>query len=203
MYFAEKIKYNYMKHILISIFILLISLKGFSEDKPELFRGGMFLHAGFISNNNTNTPVKGFTTGIGGKITFRTGKHLRLGTEGYVSNYEYPDSDGFYKIGWGGLLAEYQFLNSNFTPVLGVTIGGGKITDLYPLSGDFKDNIEDSAIYKVYGTMIVAPHISFEYKITHNINAVTKLDYVLYPGIDYPDFVAKGPRLYIGILFCR
>ena len=101
------------------------------------------------------------------------------------------------------MLAEYQFINGNITPVLGLTIGGVKITDLYPLSGDFKDNNEDLAIYKVYGTMVITPHVSFEYKITHNINAVAKLDYVFFPGIDYPDFVAKGPRLYIGILFSR
>lgn len=191
-----------MKYLLIPVFLLLFCFKGYSEYKPELFKGGMFLHTGYVSNN-AEPSVKGLVTGIGGKIAFRTGEHLRIGTEGYVSNYKYSDSNGFYKLGWGGLLAEYQFINGNYTPVLGITIGGGKVTDLYPLSGDFKDNSEDIAIYKVYGTMVIAPHISFEYKITHNINVVAKLDYVLYPGIDYPDFVAKGPRLYVGILFSR
>ncbi len=192
-----------MKRTLITVIVLLLAFHGFSGEKIELFKGGMFLHAGYISNTNANPHIDGLCTGIGGKISFRTGNHFRFGTEGYVSTYEYKDSEGFYKLGWGGLLAEYQFLNKKYTPVVGVTFGGGKITDLYPLLGDFKDNVGDIAIYKVFGTMVIAPHVSFEYKITHNINFVVKADYLLYPGLDYPDFVAKGPRLYVGILFSR
>jgi len=192
-----------MRFILTSIFILFLVVNGFTQGKREHFKGGMMLHAGYMTNQLNNPEIKGLCTGIGGKIVFPVLKHLRLGTEGYVSNYNYPNSEGFYKLGWGGLLGEYQFWNKRFTPVIGVTVGGGKIRDLYPLAGDYSDNMIDAAIYKVYSTLVIAPHISFEYKVTDHLNLACKIDYLLFPGIDYPEYVARGPRMYIGVLFSR
>jgi len=182
---------------------MLLFSSSFAQERGEHFRGGMMLHAGLIGNQLENPEIKGVCTGIGGKIVFPVMKHLRIGTEGYVSNYKYSQSEGFYKLGWGGLLAEYQFLNKRLTPVAGVTIGGGKIRDLYPLTGNFTDNSADAAIYKVYSTIIIAPQVSLEYKLTSHINLACKVDYLLYPEIDYADYIARGPRLYVGILFSR
>jgi hypothetical protein len=100
-------------------------------------------------------------------------------------------------------LGEYQFWNKRFTPVIGVTVGGGKIRDVYPVNSNIGDNNSDEVIFKVYSSLIVAPHISFEYKLTEHINLVTKADYLFYPNIDNPNFVAKGPRIYLGVLFSR
>jgi len=192
-----------MRLILTSILILIFISNGFAQGKREHFKGGMMLHAGYLTNQLNNPEINGLCTGIGGKIVFPVMKHLRVGTEGYVSNYNYTDSEGFFKLGWGGLLGEYQFWNKRFTPVIGVTVGGGKIRDLYPLSGDYTDNMIDAAIYKVYSTLVIAPQISFEYKVTDHINLACKVDYLLFPGIDYPEYVARGPRMYVGVLFSR
>ncbi|MBN2806423.1 MAG: hypothetical protein JXR22_07170 [Prolixibacteraceae bacterium] len=191
-----------MKCILLAI-VILIGLMGRAQEHREMFRGGMFLHSGFVQNQLYFPAVKGMVSGIGGKITFRTGAHLRLGTEGYVSNYGYGDNEGQYKLGWGGLLAEYQMNENKIAPIFGITFGGGKIHDLYVTAGEFHDNLSDEAIYKVYASFIVAPHFSLEMRLSDHINLVGKVDYVFYPGINYSSFVAKGPRIYFGVLFMR
>jgi len=192
-----------MRLFLTSTFIFLFTIAGFSQQTKEHFRGGMLLHAGYIENNSDATKIKGNCTGIGGKIVFPVAGELRLGTEGYVSNFNYKNNDGFYKLGWGGLLIEYKLSNKRLMPVAGVTIGGGKVRDLFPVSGDFQNNFPDVAIYKVYSTMIIAPQLSLEYSLTSHVNLVGKVDYLFYPGIDYPNYISKGPRVYVGFLFSR
>jgi hypothetical protein len=192
-----------MRFILTSIFIFSLLVNGFAQEKREHFKGGMMLHTGYLTNHLNSSQIDGLCSGIGGKIVFPVMKHLRFGTEGYVSNYNYANSNGFYKLGWGGLVGEYQFWNKRFTPVIGVTVGGGKIRDVYPVNATISDNISDEVIFKVYSSLIVAPHISFEYKLTEHINLVTKADYLFYPGFDNPDYVAKGTRVYFGVLFSR
>ena len=191
-----------MKRLLLPIFILITFISS-AQTHRELFRGGMFLHTGYIQNKLDYLSVDGIVSGIGGKITFRAGEHLRLGTEGYVSNFVYGDNEGQYKLGWGGLLAEYQFNDKRIAPVFGLTFGGGKVHDLYMLSGDFSDNTSDDAIYKVYASLIVTPHFSLEIRMSDHINLVTKVDYVFYPGIEQTAYIAKGPRIYFGVLFMR
>ncbi|MFA9392833.1 MAG: hypothetical protein ACERKD_23700 [Prolixibacteraceae bacterium] len=191
-----------MKVLLILPFLFAF-LYSPAQRQHELFRGGMLLHTGFVKNQQEFPAIDGLVSGIGGKITFRTGPHIRIGTEGYVSNFGYKGNDGQFKLGWGGLLTEYQFNDNRLVPVVGVTFGGGKVHDLYLLSGDFQDNTKDEAIYKVYSSFIVTPHFSLEMRMSDHINLVGKVDYVFYPGIDYSSYVAKGPRVYFGVLFMR
>lgn len=192
-----------MRIVLVSTFILCLTLTGFSQEKRELFRGGMFPHIGYLYNDDGQAKINGFCSGIGGKLVFPITDHIRVGTEGYVTSYNYKNNDGFYKLGWGGLLLEYQFEKRKLMPVVGITIGGGGIKDLYPISGDFTDNNPDVAIYKKYSSLVLAPQISLEYRLTAHINLATKIDYLLYPGNDFPMSLAKGPRLYLGVLFSR
>jgi hypothetical protein len=192
-----------MKILLTITFIFLFLASGFAQEKKEHFRGGMLLHAGYLSNDAGQTKINGLCTGIGGKMVFPVWKGVRIGAEGYVSNYTYNESNGFFKLGWGGLLVEYQLLNKRLTPVAGVSFGGGKISDLFPVSGNYTDNEPDAAIFKVYSSFIIDPQISVEYSLTTHMNLVVKIDYLFYPGIDYPLFVAIGPRFSIGFLFSR
>jgi hypothetical protein len=192
-----------MRIVLVSTLILLFVVNGYSQERKEHFRGGMLLHAGYLSNSAGQAEIDGLCTGIGGKMVFPVWKGIRIGAEGYVSNYNYKESTGFHKMGWGGVLAEYQFSNKKLTPVIGVSFGGGKIRDLYPVSGSYVDNDPDVGIYKVYPSLIIAPQFSVEYSVSSHMNLVAKADYLLFPGNDYPDFVAKGPRLFVGFLFSR
>lgn len=185
------------------IILTLITISSCFAQQKEHFRGGMLLHTGYLSNNNKVTPIDGLCQGIGGKMVFPLYSGIRIGAEGYVSNYSYKQSTGFFKLGWGGMLLEYQFSQKRLRPVAGLSIGGGKIRDLYPLLGNYDDNDPDVAIYKIYSSMILAPQISIEYSITQHINLVGKIDYLLYPGCEYADFIPSGTRFYVGFLFSR
>lgn len=175
----------------------------FSQKEIELFRGGMFLHSGYVKNNLSKAKVDGALFGIGGKLSFRIGNHFRLGTEGYVSNYNYPNNKGKYKIGWGGILTEYQFTNKKLSPVIGLNWGAGSTHDLFTLSGNFTDNNSDNAIYKVYSNFVISPNLSLEYKLNSHMCLATKIDYNLYPFNEYKNYTANGLRFYIGILFIK
>ena len=200
-YFRTKLKI--MRYFLFFTLFFLIFKNGFAQENKEHFRGGMMLHTGYISNSSGPTKIDGLCSGIGGKIVFPVTKHFRIGCEGYVSNYTYPDNDGFYKLGWGGALVEYQLPYKRFIPVIGITVGGGRVRDSFPLSGNYTDNEPDNIIYKDYSKMIIAPQISLEYSLTSHINIAAKIDYLLYPGIDYLTYIPKGPRFYAGFLFSR
>lgn len=192
-----------MRYSILLITILLFSINSFAQQKREHFRGGMFPHIGFLFNQTTDTKISGFCSGIGGKLVFPVTNNLRIGTEGYVTSYNYKQNEGFYKIGWGGLLVEYEIVKKKLMPVVGLTIGGGGVNDLYPVAGDFTDNTPDIAVFKKYSSMVLAPQISLEYSITSHINLATKVDYLLYPGNSYPSYIANGPRFYLGVLFSR
>ena len=189
--------------IFVTVCLVLLTFVSIAQPSRELFRGGMFLHTGYVQNQLDFPEVKGLVNGIGGKITFRTGDHIRFGTEGYVSNFGYGENEGQYKLGWGGLLGEYQFNDNRIAPVFGVTFGGGKVHDLYVLDGNLTDNSADEAIYKVYSSFIVTPHFSLEMRMSDHINLVGKVDYLFYPGINHSDYISKGPRFYFGVLFMR
>ncbi len=161
------------------------------------------LHTGYQVNKATGNPVNGLVTGIGGKLVFRLGDHFRLGTEGYVSSHNYPSNEGQYRLGWGGLLAEYQFTDTRLIPVAGLAFGGGSVHDLFLLGGNFTDQEADPALYRVFSTFLLVPELSLEYRLTDHINLALKFDYIIYPGSAYSDFLASGPRMYIGVLFAR
>jgi len=71
----------------------------------------MLLHTGYVQNQLDFPEVWGILTGIGGKITFRTGEYIRLGTEGYVSNYGYGSNEGQYNTFFtvSGSLTSFEF----------------------------------------------------------------------------------------------
>jgi len=185
------------------LFLLIGSYTVNAQEKQHLFSGGMFLHAGYISNSRLIYPSEGLCNGIGGKLVFHLGSHFRLGTEGYATNMPYRSNDGIYKMGWGGIVGEYQYTIGRIIPVVGLTLGGGEVKDLYFINGSIEDNIPDEAMYKVYSVFLAAPAISLEYVLRDNLKLVCKADYIINMVGDVRNDYAGGPRLYFGVLFRR
>jgi hypothetical protein len=74
----------------------------------------------------TATPKYKVLCWYGGKIVFPVSNHLRLGTEGYVTSYNYKNNEGFYK--WVGVVCySNMFQKYHVDAVLGVAVGGGGI----------------------------------------------------------------------------
>lgn len=193
-----------MKYIILLtgwLFFVVLGVRAQDTEKPVLFTGGMYLHTGYLQTNRTAQTINGLCSGIGGQMVFHLSKHFRLGTEGYASNYSYSANPGFYKLGWGGLLAGFQTGSRRIKPMLSLTVGGGKVRDLYLVSGGVDDNLPDQAVYRVYSTMLAVPALSLHYALTRKINLAFKIDYALPVFFDEPENYAFGPRFYIGFLF--
>lgn len=176
------------------------------------FSGGMMLHTGYVSSREftitgsspQSVKAEGMPTGIGGAIRFSFGDHLRLGTEGYVSNLTYGDYDNSrISLGWGGLLADVIFEGKKISPYLGVTLGGGRLRNITisaPTPLDFIPEKEVS--FRSYSMFVVTPYVGAEYSVTSKLKISVKLDYIFNLSASQPDFI-HGPRIYIGFIFDR
>lgn len=174
------------------------------------FVGGMFIHTGYAyggsflpEGSSASIPIEGLIWGIGGKVAIAFGNHWRFGTEGYVTNVIYGDNRE-YTIGWGGLLADYQWHIDRWHPFVGMTIGGGGATNLCAIEKPLNDNTPQQTVWRHYGMFILNPFVGVEYQLTSKIRLATKLDWMLAPTVmkKGSDF-STGPRFYIGILFCK
>ena len=201
--------------------LYILTLNMFASDMtPERkfaykgFSGGMMLHTGYVSSGEftitgQNFPartiqVEGMPTGIGGAMRFHFGNHLRVGTEGYVSNLTYGEYENSrISVGWGGILADLFFEGEKFSPYFGVTVGGGRVRNTTIFSPTPEDFIMDEKVsYRSYSIFSVAPFVGVEYKLTPKMRLALKLDYLINASDYRPDFV-RGPRIYIGFIFDR
>ncbi len=165
------------------------------------FSGGMMLHAGYLfDTGHSDYSASGFTKGIGGAVKIHLWKHLRVGTEGYVSTMNLKN-DGYIRTFWSGLLLEGWGQYRKVAPYGGLTIGGGSQTDFHLLEGSSGDWIpEGNAVFHKGGFFALDPYIGIEIRVTSRFRLSFKLDWLLAirnGSLSRPN----GPRLYLGFLF--
>ncbi len=212
---------KFIKRILLTLlmfshFTLLVSAS--ERDKSAFaysgFSGGMMLHTGYVTAGNVNfigsggesstVNMSGMPYGIGGAIKVGFGKYLRIGSEGYVSTLNYADNHSYESIGWGGILADGVLPLGNFMPFAGVTVGGGGVKNITVLENTMDDYILDdrTTSYRNYSFFALDPFIGIEYALTGRIHLVLKADYLMNLSAPQDDFV-RGPRVYVGFMFCH
>jgi hypothetical protein len=200
----------------------LLSLAVFAQEKPKSklaysgFSGGMMVHTGFVQSgefslkNDDGTLAKtmrfsGAAFGIGGQARVHLGKHLRVGTEGYVSDYFY-ENKSYTSLGWGGLLADCAWEIKRFTLFAGGTFGGGAQKNLTilkkPADGYEGFDLDDKISYRKYSFLCAVPFAGAEFALTKKIHLVLKVDYIFNISNPQPDF-NTGTRIYFGFSFCR
>lgn len=169
-------------------------------------------HTGYVSAGTITTTdggaaasykMSGMPTGIGGAVKFNFGKHLRIGSEGYVSTLRYGVKGSYGSVGWGGVLADCIWSGGRFAPFAGATVGGGRVRNLtlaQPPADDFE--VEAGASFRSYPVMIVAPFAGVEYAATKSMRLVVKVDWMLCVSNCKPDY-PSGPRIYFGFAFSR
>ncbi len=203
-----------IKKIYITIILILFTLTAKAEGKGKMayrgFLGGMMVHSGYVCSDavNISSPsgaqsvkAEGAPFGIGGAIRFLFGKHLRVGSEGYVSTLTYGEHKSKSKVGWGGLLADSAWRMGRFNLFVGGTIGGGAATNTAILSEIKADYIaEDFISYRKYGFFCLTPFMGAEFRVNKKVNLVLKADYLINLTNHQDDFVS-GPRLYFGVMF--
>ena len=176
------------------------------------FSGGMAVHAGWVGGGSVRltTPagrplplqaVRGIPFGMGGNLRCHFGKHLRVGMEGYGTYLNYGNAGSRLSIGWGGLLADWQWHAGRLHPFAGVTAGGGVVrnaTFMQPAANDFVT--EEEVSFRKYGFTALAPFVGTEVELTGRIRLVFKVDWLMSAGRPQPDF-PQGSRVYAGFVF--
>ncbi len=188
------------KFIIIFLFFLILTHK--LEAKIR-YQGGMLIHSGYLSVEHPENKQNGLCYGFGGQLVFLISEHIRAGAEGYTSYFHYPQDNGIFRLGWGGILFGYQFSNKKIRPGLNFTFGGGGVNDMQFIEVDASDYEADRIIYRRFAVMIFAPAISAEYTLKSKFTAVVKIDYLVPLAGSKTSNLTAGPRLYIGLLFSR
>ncbi|MDD3405244.1 MAG: hypothetical protein PHH23_03135 [Paludibacteraceae bacterium] len=204
------------------IIFLFCTVTSYAQDSVKTSKmafsgcsGGMMLHTGYVQSRditfyNTDGSVhetlqmKGAPFGIGGAIRAHFGKHLRVGSEGYVSTLVYGKYKSYSSIGWGGLLVDCAWPLQRWTPFIGGTIGGGSVKNVTLLDETPQDFVieQQSTSYRKYAFMALNPFVGVEYALTAKIHFVFKMDYLL-NLTDWQDDYVNGVRFFVGVMFCH
>ena len=197
-----------MKRILLITFIFL-SLNVFSQKETKIFNGydgGMMIHVGYVSKDIKPVDFKadGVTKGIGGAIRFHFGNHYRIGTEGYVSTLSLKKDlakGSYIKTFWAGLTNDFYWQLGKFMPYVGLSLGGGTLTDCFIFEGDNHDwNPESKVIINKSAFVAIDPYIGCDYSLTDALHLTFKIDYL--SGFNKSElYLPTGPRFYIGAIF--
>lgn len=197
-----------MKRLLFAI-LFFVSLNVFSQNDEKIFNGydgGMMLHAGYVTKNVAPVDVKaeGMTKGIGGAIRFHFGNHYRIGTEGYVSTLSLKKSlvEGSYmKTFWAGLINDFYWEFGKLMPYIGLSVGGGTLTDCLIFEGGSHDwEAESKVIINKTAFVAIDPYIGCDFCLTKALHLTFKMDYL--SGFNKSElYLPTGPRFYVGAIF--
>lgn len=180
------------------------------------FSGGMMIHTGYLRSKhfslyNTDgttletVSIKGMPFGIGGALRFDFGtekNRLRVGSEGYTSSIKYYSTNSYEKIGWGGILIDYQYNGNKYVfPFVGATLGGGNVKNHTYLENTDEDFIiEDSSSFRNYSFFCITPFVGMEIAVSKKMRLILKGDFLINVSNRQNDF-AQGARIYVGMVF--
>lgn len=203
---------------LCTVITLVVAAQSHGKFAYAGFSGGMMVHTGWIGGgtivltdgvNTFGSDISGAPTGIGGAARIHLGKHLRIGSEGYVSTLNYGTGRGAGKnqsharIGWGGVLADCLWRFGKWAPYVGCTVGGGGFRNLTLQNPTPLDTVtEQNASFRKYTFMTAVPFAGMEYAMTDKVRLNMKADWMFNLTNRQSDFVT-GLRLYVGFSFYR
>lgn len=206
-------------------------------DQPKIltgYSGGMSLHLGYAFASTPaemfrnwslegkdfiqSLPKDGVTIGLGGQLRLHLFDHMHVGGEGYVSTMPLAGESSI-RTGWGGGFVDGYVTAGRIRPLLGLGMGGGKVSRLFvPTSLDdiihIKDNIAANASFTKTSFFYINPYVGLEILLgpTKSKSLYLKLDYLLPFGSEKGDvadahkawsnfITPSGPRLYVGVMF--
>ena len=182
-----------------------MTLPGLKAQEAKIvngFDGGMMLHTGYISGNigQLGHTASGMPLGIGGVARVHLREHWRIGIEGYVSVLRQLGNGSYLKYGWGGVLGDFYWRINRFIPYAGLTIGGGKETNLL-IMGEKRGIWEpvENTYYNKQGFFALDPFLGCDFVVSESFHLTIKTDWLNCINKAYK--IPSGPRLYIGFIF--
>ena len=184
---------------------------GFSKNPAELFANNTLFNQEFWGT----LPSDGVMIGLGGALRLHLLDHIHVGGEGGVSTMPLGKSGSNVRSGYGGGLIDFYTTFGRFSPMIGMTIGGGSMSRLYV--GINESSTPDSTIYNASSTkssfFLLDPYIGFEVASNSDrVHLIVRIDYMLPFGttkgisagetFKWSNFITpSGPRLYVGVMF--
>lgn len=212
-----------MRKILLFVLLVIIHSPGAQADSTAVFQGfsgGMMLHTGYLFGKDKNVPYddqgvsyspQGATFGLGGAVRIHLLKHLRIGSEGFVSTMNSATTDcrqrlqsgSYIRTGWGGVLADVCWRGDKVWPYIGGTIGGGAMRALYITDGDENNwKEEQHSIFHKQAFFCIDPYIGLDWCMTKTVHLTFRFDWLI--ALHQRQFILpSGPRLYVGFMFCH
>ncbi|MDR2971393.1 MAG: hypothetical protein LBU83_05640 [Bacteroidales bacterium] len=206
-----------MKKSITILFLLFLFFLAFSQDDNlhktwgyKGYAGGMFIHVGYIQSNKFKVvdlqgneieqQIKGFTYGLGGKMSIWLNRFFKVGGEGYFSTCNYGVRKNSCRIGWGGIAFDLLYPIKKWAPFIGVTLGGGRANHLIFIEKQQNNTYAAPMVHFSYPLCIINPAVGIEFLASNRISVLLKMDYMLnvYKKQNtYP----HGMRLYLGVHF--
>jgi len=160
----------------------------------------MGYQAGYVSLRNGKGGIRGIMTGLGGRLHFYLGRHVRIGGAGASVQLGYADNGSFVRCGYGGLTLEATAAVNRWRFSAGALAGGGGWHNLH-----VEDHAPDNAITGILderATFIVSPLITVERSVTGSISLMLMADYLVGPDLGDRGHLG-GPKVHVGVLFGR
>jgi hypothetical protein len=201
--------------LILTVLTVFVPMLIVAEERGRMackgFIGGMMIHSGYVWSRNVAYSVPGGGTlgqsinavplGIGGAIKLQFGDHLRIGSEGYVTNVSYGEYGSHASIGWGGVLCEYYHSFKKCRLFAGGLVGGGSERNVANLSENNMDFSADEPVsHRKYSFMAIDPYLGVEIPLNQKVNLVLKTDCLLNATNPQADYFT-GPRIFIGFMF--
>lgn len=174
---------------------------GSSATSHRLFGGGMAVQAGYVKIDNEFGTINGVMRGLGGRLHFYLGKHLRAGGAGAAVSlaYDKPGVSGSYvRVGYGGLTAEATGQRGRWRYSAGLLVGGASFENMHIVErtdrGRFDGYLDDRA------TFMISPLFTLERSMTDAISLMVMADYLWGPELGVRRHFG-GPKVHLGVLF--
>lgn len=163
----------------------------------------MGVQAGYASVETSHGTHTGVVYGIGGRLHFYIGDHLRVGAGGAAIKLTYASqvgNDSHVDIGYGGAIVEAFWTIRRVRLSVGALAGGGVVEQFHVVSEGAADTVQ--VVHTEDGSFVAAPMLTVEYLLTESISLMGVLDWLLGSAIGDRHQLA-GPKAHLGVLFRR
>ena len=189
-----------VKRLILLFCIICIGKSGLSQQEKGLhYIGGMYYGVGLHSFSTPLTSQDVIANNIGGRLAFSIGNHVRIGIMGGNTFKHYDERSSFYKIGHGGMTAEYFLIINRLTAGAGIYIGGAKYRNLY-VTG--QNGTDISGDYRNISFMFLTPFVTLSYRLTSKLSLSVMAE-SFNDALFSQTIGSKGINVKAGVLFSR
>ena len=173
----------------------------YAEEQKTFFSGGMALQAGYASLKNEAASYQGVITGMGGRIHFYTGAHVRVGSGGASVKMAYTHNgfnENYTRIGYAGVTLEATTRMRQWQLSAGILAGGAGYTNLHIIA-ETSDGAR-TVLLENRRSFLLSPLITIERALSKSLSLMGMMDYLWGPELGRNKHL-KTPKLHVGVLF--